>query len=165
MAMRATGSILVLAGVLFAAVGADARVGEKADDIKKRFGRPQTQPNKETVVWIIEEAKGPLLYTVTLGDKGVSIAEGLKPMKAAGPMADEIAQQFIQEQLSTVPDSKTLRTVKVGEAYTFGGEKFVCTKDEVVAVDDENGLLVIWSRGNAKSVMAVTKSFLERKKP
>lgn len=141
-----------------------SRVGEKVDELKKRFGPPQAQPNKEVVVWIIEERAGPLLYTVTLGEKNVSIAEGLKPMKTSVPLLDDTAQAFVQEQLSSFPESKTVRTVKVGESYKFGGQDFVCNKDEVVALDDENGLLVVWSRGPVKSVMAVTKAFLERQK-
>jgi hypothetical protein len=150
------------AAFLWAAAGF-ARVGDKIDDLRKRFGRPHTQPNKETVVWIIEERAGPLLYTVTLGEKGVSIAEGLKPMKPAGVMQDEIAEAFVQEQLGTLPDEKSARAVKAGESYTFGGQEFVCAKDEVVALDPER-LLVVWNRGPAKSVMAVTKTFLERRK-
>lgn len=158
---RARGWIALLCLVGTGVTG-HARVGEKFDDLKKRFGRPHTQPNKETAVWIIEERAGPLLYTVTFSEKELSIAEGLKPMKAAGEMLDEISQAFVQEQLSTLPDQKSVRAIKPGDSYTFGGQPFACTKDEVVALDTEHGLLVVWNRGQNKSVMAVTKEFLER---
>jgi hypothetical protein len=115
------------------------------------------------VIWLIEERGGPLMYTITVNEKGVSIAEGLKPIKQS-PLPDELAQSFMKEQLSAFPDSTTVRTPKSGESYSIGGQSFVCTESEFVALDEPNGLLVVWARTNPKSVMAVTKEWLMRAK-
>src|SRR5258708_7089771 len=79
-------SLLVAALVLSAAAtSAHARLGESLAKIKEHFGKPQPQTQKDAVFWLFEGEDGQLVYTVTLNAKGVSIAEGLKPLKSPGP--------------------------------------------------------------------------------
>lgn len=138
-----------------------ARLGEKGSDLRKRFGRPEVQPNKNTLAWLIEEAAGPLLYTVTLDEQGISIAEGLKPYRHA-QMNERSARNFMAEQLGESATAGTARAVKPGEAYTFGGENFVCGPNEQVVVDEAGDRLVIWTLRPAQSVMAVTRAMVQR---
>lgn len=138
-----------------------ARIGEKAADLRARFGKPESQPQKNVLVWLIEDAAGALVYTVTLDDKGVSIAEGLKPFRQA-QLTKEAAQNFVGEQLSTLPSGHAAREVKAGEGYVFAGEKMTCGAQERVVVDDANGLLVIWTLAPAPNVLAVSRDFLPR---
>jgi len=138
-----------------------ARVGEKAAELRQRLGKPEAQPQKNILVWLVEESAGALLYTVTFDEKDVSIAEGLKPFRQA-KLTDQAARAFIAEQLSALPSDHKARELKTGEAYTFAGEKFTCGANERVVVDAENGLLVIWTVAPAPSVLAVTREMVER---
>ena len=148
---------LLVAALLLAvaATPAQARLGETLDKIKERFGKPQPQTRKEAYVWTFEAEQGGLLiYTVTFDAKGLSIAEGIKPFKNAVFTAD-VARDFIGYQLETIKDSKTLRIIKPGEKYRFGGKDFVCAELEYVAVDESNSLLLVWSRVGIPSVIVV----------
>jgi hypothetical protein len=162
---RSSRSILALLAVLFAtavaAPPAFARLGESSAELRRRFGRPESQPSKDVLVWLIEEPAGALLYTVTLDERGFSIAEGLKPFRQA-VLTEQSARNFVQEQLSVLSDMRTARVVKPGENYTFGGEKFVCGEHEQVVVDEANNLLVIWATRPTPSVMAATREMLAR---
>jgi hypothetical protein len=156
-------SLLVAALVCsIAAIPAFARVGEPLARLKERFGRPpEAGAPKNMAVWIIESIDGALIYTVTLNAKGISIAEGIKPLKR-GLLTTQIAQDFLRDQTFAIKDSKTARVVPAGEKYTFAKQPFVCGANESVVVDDTNGLLIIWSRDNPPSVMAVTREMLLR---
>lgn len=146
---------------LLATVPLPARVGERAADLRKRFGKPEATPNRNTNVWLIEAPAGALLYTVTFNSADVSIAEGLKPYRRA-VMSERSARDFVADQLAGRENSPTLRTVKTGEPYTFGGEAFVCNEDELVYVDDANDVLIIWTQRPVATVMAVTKEMVQR---
>lgn len=152
---------LLLALPLLTAVAAPARLGETAAEIRQRFGRPESQPNKNVMVWLVEEPAGALVYTVTFDDKGVSIAEGLKPFRQAG-FAEQSVLNFIQDQLSVLRDPRTARVVKPGESYTFGGETLQCGQNEHIVVDDANNLLLVWTKRPAQSVLAATHEILRR---
>ena len=138
-----------------------ARLGETSAEIRQRFGRPESQPNKNVMVWLIEEPAGALVYTVTFDDKGISIAEGLKPFRAAG-FAEQSALNFIQDQLSVLRDPRTARAVKPGETYTFGGETLQCGQNEQIVVDDANNLLLVWTKRPGQSVLVATHEMLRR---
>ncbi|MBA4136165.1 MAG: hypothetical protein C0518_02470 [Opitutus sp.] len=155
--------VLALAGafVFGAATTAHARIGESGADLRKRFGRPESQPSKDVLVWLIEEPSGALLYTVTLDDRGISIAEGLKPFRQAA-LSEQSARNFIKDQLSMLADPRTARAVKPGESYVFGGETLSCGEHEQVIVDDANNLLVIWATRPMPSVMAATHEMMQR---
>lgn len=147
---------------LAAAIPASARIGENLDLLTKRFGKgPERDSPKHMAVWFIESIDGPLVYTVTLNAKGVSIAEGIKPLKRA-ILTTKIAEDFLADQLNVIKDSKTARVVKVGEKYSFAGQSFTANKDEYVVVDEERGVLLVWAQGGIPSVMAVTKERLQQ---
>lgn len=154
-------SFICLFAVLAAVVPAHARIGEKSAELRARFGKPEATPQKNVLVWLIEEPAGALLYTVTLDEKDVSIAEGLKPFRQA-KMTEQSARNFIAEQLSALPENHRARELKPGDAYTFAGEKLTCGANEKVVVDDEHGLLVVWTTAPAPSVLAVTREMLQR---
>lgn len=151
----------LLLALLLAAAPLAGRVGERGADLRKRFGKPEATPNRNTIVWLIEAPAGALLYSVTLNDAGVSIAEGLKPYRQAR-MSERSARNFIADQLAGRDSSPTLRTIKPGEAYTFGGEAFVCNEDEEVIVDEANDVLIIFTLRPVATVMAVTKEMVQR---
>ncbi|MBA3849267.1 MAG: hypothetical protein C0502_04640 [Opitutus sp.] len=146
---------------LLAAGAAHARLGETAAEIRQRFGRPESQPNKNVMVWLIEESAGALVYTVTFDEKGGSIAEGLKPFRQAG-FAEQSALNFIEDQLAVLRDPRAARVVRPGESYTFGGETLKCGEHEHIVVDDANDLLLVWTKRPSPSVLAVTHEMLRR---
>lgn len=152
---------LCLGLVCTAATRAQARLGETAAELRQRFGKPESQPQKNILVWLIEESAGALLYTVTLNEQDVSIAEGLKPFRQAR-MTDQTARNFISEQLSVLHDTSTARAIKAGEGYTFGGEKLTCGENEQVLVDEAHGLLVVWTQRPSPAVLAVTPEMMRR---
>lgn len=154
-------SFICLFAVLAAVVPAHARIGEKSAELRARFGKPEATPQKNVLVWLIEEPAGALLYTVTLDEKDVSIAEGLKPFRQA-KMTEQSARNFIAEQLSALPENHRAREFKSGDAYTFAGEKMTCGANEKVVVDDEHGLLVVWTVAPQPSVLAVSREMLAR---
>lgn len=152
--------VVVLGFAVFLLAGsAAARLGDTTATLRERFGRPEAQPNKHTTAWLIEAPAGALLYTVTFDEKGVSIAEGLKPYRFAR-MLEQTARDFINDQLSALGDPSKLRIVKAGERYQFAGEAFTCGPKEQVWVDDGANFLLIWSKGEEGSVMAVTQEML-----
>lgn len=146
-------AFLLLAGSAF------ARLGDNAAMLRERFGRPEAQPNKQTTAWLIEAPAGALLYSVTFDDKGVSIAEGLKPYRFAR-ILEQTARDFIDNQLSALGDPSQVRIVKAGERYQFDGEAFTCGPKEQVWVDEAANFLLIWIKGEEGSVMAVTREML-----
>lgn len=164
MRLRHLVPLLLACAACAAALPAPARLGETAADLRKRFGRPESQPAKNVSVWLIEEAGGALLYTVTFDDRNRSIAEGLKPFRQAR-LTEQTARNFIADQLAVLADTSTARAVKPGEAYTFAGGGFVCGEGEQVLVDEQAGVLIVWAQRAPASVLAVTAEFVQRKGP
>lgn len=152
---------LALAG--FALVPVHARLGDTLDQLKARYGKPeqQAQPRKDTAVWLFEVEDGQLIFSVTFDAKGRSIAEGLRPVKRA-IFTKDIAQDFIQGQIASFRESKTLRTCKPGEKYQFAGQVFTCADGELAIVDDANGVLIVWAQKGVPSVMAVTHAMVQQ---
>jgi hypothetical protein len=143
-----------------AAIPGFARIGDPVAKFTERFGKgPERESPKGMAVWFIESIDGPLVYTVTLNAKGVSIAEGIKPLKRA-ILTAKIAQDFLDEQMTLLKDSKTARVVKPGEKYEFAKQSFVCAEGEYVVLDGAQGLLIVWVRNGIPSVMAITKEIL-----
>ena len=142
------------------AAPAFARIGDPVATFTERFGKgPERESPKGMAVWFIESIDGPLVYTVNLNAKGVSIGEGIKPLKRA-ILTAKIAQDFLDEQMSLLKDSKTARVLKTGEKYEFAGQSFTCAEGEYVVLDETQGLLIVWVRTGIPSVMAVTKELL-----
>ncbi|HVT74198.1 MAG TPA: hypothetical protein VHD61_13765 [Lacunisphaera sp.] len=157
--LRPRRAVALLLFALAAATGF-ARIGETLDLLTKRFGKgPERDSPKHMAVWFIESIDGALVYTVTLNAKGVSIAEGIKPLKRA-QLTEKIATDFLQDQMTLLKDSKTARQVKPGEKYAFAGQSFTCGEGEYVVLDEERGLLLVWSRAGVPSVMAITREML-----
>jgi hypothetical protein len=161
MPLRAPVFLALVALTLAAVPFAYARLGDTDDALRKRFGRPEAQPAKNILVWLIEEPAGALLYTVTFDDRGRSIAEGLKPYRNAA-LTEQSARNFIADQISVLAEPSTARLVKPGESYTFGGETLSCGPDEHIIVDDAHDLLVIWTKDRNASVMAATHEMMRR---
>jgi len=151
---------LLAAALVAVATPGFARIGESLDLLKTRFGSgPAHDSPKHMAVWFIESIDGPLVYTVTLNAKGISIAEGIKPLKRA-ILTPKIARDFLADQMTLIKDSQTARVVKLGEKYSFAGQSFTCNEGEYVVVDEPNGLLLVWAQAGIPSVMAVTKERL-----
>lgn len=146
--------LVLLAGLW--AVPAQARLGETLAEISKRYGKPEPQPKgkKSAATWFIEGEDGLLLYTVTFDAKGLSVGEGMKPVRYA-KFTNAIVLTFIEMQLAPYKGSKTVRTVKSGEKYTFSGKDYTAGGEETVVVDDANDLLIVWTQGATPSVMAL----------
>lgn len=157
--MRRLLALALLTSLPFAT--AHARLGETAATLRERFGRPNPQINRDdsTATWFFEAQDGQLVYTVTFNAKGISIAEGLKPLKRA-ILGRQNAQDFIDGQLQPYKDSKTQRVVKPGEKYKFGGKEFICLKEEYVVVDEPNNILVVWTHTGLISVLAVSTEMI-----
>jgi hypothetical protein len=141
---------------LAAASALSAAVGENIKQIKARLGDPGPQATKRAIVWFFEEGDGRMVYSVTLNEKEVSIAEGLKPIKGA-QLTKEGAQDFILSQLRPHQGVGTARGVKPGEKYTFAGKNFTCAANEVVVMNEEAGVLIVWTQGREPSIMAVSR--------
>ena len=153
---------LLAAALVFSAAATSgfARIGDPVAKFTQRFGKgPERESPKHMAVWFIESIDGPLVYTVTLNAKGVSIAGGIKPLKRA-ILTAKIAQDFMDEQMTLLKDSKTVRIVKPGEKYVFARQSFDCAEGEYVVLDDAQGLLFVWVRTGIPSVMAVTREML-----
>src|SRR5882672_8263302 len=92
-------SLLVVALVFSAATSpAHARLGDTLAKLKEHFGKPPPQDSKkDSVYWLFEGEDGQLVYTVTFNAKGLSIAEGLKPLKFAR-LTRDTAENFINGQ-------------------------------------------------------------------
>ena len=164
--MRRSKIISLLAAGLITAltvVPAQARLGETLDQLKARLGKPEQQdpPRKDVALWLFEVDDGQLIYNVNFDAKGRSIAEGLRPLKRA-VFTKDTAQDFIQGQIAPFRDSKTLRTVKPGEAFQFAGRSFTCGDGEITLVDDANGVMVVWQTKGVPSVMAVSAAMVKQ---
>jgi hypothetical protein len=156
---------LLLLALPFAAVPAQAGLGETLDDLRKRFGPPvrQEQPQKGTEMWFIEtELSHRLVYTVTFNAQGRSIAEGLKPVRRA-VMTAKHAQDFIDSQLEMHRTAATTRAVKPGEQYAFAKQVFTCGEDEAVLVDEAQDFMIVWNKGPQPLVLAVRAEMLAPK--
>ncbi len=135
--------------LLAAAPAAHAALGETLADLRKRFGPPDPQQPyapKNVAHWSIEtEQSERLIYTVTFNAKGLSIAEGLKPMGRA-VLVDPLAQSFVDSQFAMHRDAASTRTPKPGEKYRFAGQEFVCAPNEAVWVDETHDFMIIWAK-------------------
>ena len=142
-----------------------ARLGETLAQLKEHFGTPPDPKSpKGMLVWFVESIDGPLVYTVTLNAKGVSIAEGMKPVRR-GILTQKIVQDFLEDQMTLTKDSKTARVVPPGGKYEFAKQAYTCADNEWVLVDDTKGILLIWSRAGTQSLMAVTHEMMLRPAP
>lgn len=153
--------LLALGAVLATTVALSAAVGENIKQIKARLGDPGPQARKNAVVWFFEEGDGRMVYSVTMNDKEVSIAEGLKPIKGA-VLTKQSAEDFIMSQLRPHQDVGTTRGVKPGEKYLFAGKTFTCASNEVVVLNEEAGVLIIWTQGREPNIMAVSREMAQR---
>lgn len=153
---------LLLVAALATAAPAHAVLGEKLDSLRQRFGKPapELQPRKHVATWFIEtEASERIMYTVTFGADGRSIAEGLKPVGRA-VLKPQLVRDFIEEQREAFRESKTTREVKPGEQYAFAGQAFTCAAHEQVIVDEPADFLIIAIGGDTPSVMAIRAEML-----
>ena len=146
--------LLCLLLSLTCTTGARAVLGENLEQLRAHLGKNEPQTRKDAAVWFFEVEDGRLVYTVTFDDKGRSIAEGLKPLKRA-IFTKQAAEDFIAAQLTLTRESKTVRSFKPGETYTFGGKAAVCGRDEFATVDEANDIAVIWNRSRAPYVIAI----------
>ncbi len=147
---------LLLAGLAIAPATAHARLGETESELKKRYGNPLPQVRKDAMNWLFEadEDGGQLLLSVTFNAKGISIAEGLKPLKHAKLSRDAV-EGFIDTQLEPYRKAPTVRTIKPGAKYHFGGQDLTCESYELVIVDETNKFLIVWNQSGLPSVVAV----------
>ena len=153
--------IIVLLACLIS-VPIRATLGETVSQISKRYGKPEPQAGnkKNAATWVVEGEDGQMVYTATFDAKGRSIGEGMKPVRYA-KFTDETVRTFIEMQLAPYRDSKTVRTAKPGEKYSFGGKVYTAGPEENVIVDDANDLLIVWTRGAVPSVMAVSHVLMQ----
>jgi|SRR6478609_9556594 len=149
--------LLAAAGALPAA----ARLGDTLSDLKKQFGPPEVQmeKRKDNAYWLFEGDDGQLMYSVTFNPQGRSMAEGLKPLKLARFNKARV-MEFIDSELILVRDSPTLRRPKTGESYTFAGKTLTVAPTEYIAVDDKNGILVVWSQSGVPAVLVISPEML-----
>jgi hypothetical protein len=149
-------ALLLLFLASLAAGPVQARLGETLKEIELRNGKaqPKTQKAaKNAAVWLIEGSDGQLIYTATFDAQGYSIAEGLKPVRYA-KFPKETVQSFIRVQLEPYRDSKTIRTAKPGEKYSFAGQIHTAGPQETVVVDEANDFIIVWIDSAMPSVMA-----------
>ncbi|MBI2497435.1 MAG: hypothetical protein HYV75_05795 [Opitutae bacterium] len=151
---------LLLLAALLSAPPAQAVLGETLVQLREHMGKPEPQTRKDAAVWFYEVEDGRLVYTVTFNDKGLSVAEGLKPLKRA-IFTKDAAQDFINAQLTLTKDSKTLRTFRPGEKYAFAGREFTLGAEEYATIDAANDLAIIWNRTRNPSVIAFRAEFLK----
>ena len=161
--MKLPRPLLVIISATLGLASAHANIGETLEQLKAHMGKPQAQqqPRKDAAVWLYEVEDGQLIYNVTFDAKGHSIAEGLRPLKRA-TFTKDTAMDFIQGQIATFRDSKTLLTVKPGEKYRFAGQIFTCEEKELVIVDDVVGIMIVWSQKGVPSVMAVSSVMVQQ---
>lgn len=158
-ASRSLLAIALLASLILTT--GQARLGETLAQLKERYGKPAPQARKDpgSAVWFFEGEDGELAFSVTFNAKGESIAEGLKPLKRARFPQDAV-DNFLDLQMAPYRGSKTTRTVKPGEKYTFAGKTLVCAEQESIVVDEPNGILIVWTHTGLISVMAVRPEML-----
>jgi hypothetical protein len=157
-----TRALFILLLAALAPVPALARVGEPVSEIRKRYGKPQGHPDGRTMFWMFENDFGAMHYTVTANDKGLSMAEGLKPYRRTR-FTTQDAETFIGMQFAGHPEANR-RTIPPGQAYRFGGQDFVCGAEEHVVVDETAGILLIWTKSDPASVLAVSPEMVQRTK-
>jgi hypothetical protein len=148
----------LLAG--FAASAAHAVLGDTAEQLRMRLGKPEPQTRKDALVWFFEVEDGRLIYQATLDEKGLSVAEGLKPLKRA-LFTTDVAQDFIDRQMAPIKGSKTIHTYQPGESYAFGGKQFTCAKDEFATVDTAHDFLLVWNRSRDPSVYVIRSRMVQ----
>ena len=148
-----------LLAVLAVAPVAHARLGESLKVISERYGRPNSQPNKATAMWLFEEGGGQVVYTVTFNAQGVSIAEGFKPRRNA-VLSQRTAETFISDQLVVRGKSNGGREVRPGENFTFGGKQFTCGAEEYVFVDEPADVMVLWQRSYPASIIVLSREMV-----
>lgn len=156
--MRLRASLVLVFAAL--PIAAAARLGDSLDQLRHTYGR-SISDTERSVVWLIESPEGALTLAVTLDGSKHSIAEGLKPFGRA-ILTHQVAEAFIGGQLERSSGSKTRRTLKPGESCEFGGQRFTCGADEVVIVDVDNDVLIVWSRAAAGTVMAVRRAMIDK---
>ncbi len=153
-------TLLTLACTLAFAPSAPARLGETLSQLKQRYGKPGDMPRKDVAMWLFEATDGQLLFTATFNNRGVCIAEGLKPIKHAVFTTDD-AEGFIDLQFGDDRGTPAVRTVEKGAKYIFAGKEFVCAEGETVLIDEQRGILVVWTRTATPAVMAVSREMLQ----
>jgi hypothetical protein len=153
--------LLAAAGALPAA----ARLGDTLSDLKKQFGPPEVQmeKRKDNAYWLFEGDDGQLMYSVTFNAKGLSIAEGLKPLKLARFNKTRV-MEFIDAQIALIRESPTLHVVKPGELYNFAGRQYVGGVTEYVVVDDAHGVLIVWQQSGVPSVLVISPEMMNAAK-
>jgi hypothetical protein len=153
--------LLLLFLAALAALPARALLGETLGDLKKRFGPPEVQmeKRKDNAYWLFEGDDGQLMYSVTFNAQGRSMAEGLKPLKLARFNKARV-MEFIESELVLVRDSPTLRRPKPGESYTFAGKALTCAETEYIAVDDKQGILVVWNKSGVPAVLVISPEMM-----
>jgi len=158
--------LLLLLLAASAAQPASALLGETLADLKKRFGPPEVQmeSRKDNAYWLFEGDDGQLMYSVTFNAKGHSIAEGLKPLKRAR-FGKTRVMEFIDSELIPVRNSPTLKVPKTGEAYRFAGRDLVCADGEYIAVDEPNGILIVWNQKGMPAVLVISPEMMNSTAP
>ncbi len=140
---------ILFACLLSSAVAGRAALGETLAELRQRFGPPEPlQPyaQKNVSHWSIEtEQSERLIYTVTFNAKGLSIAEGLKPVGRA-VLVEPIAQSFVDSQFALHRGATSTRMPKPGEKYRFAGQEFVCAANEAVWVDETHDFMIVWAK-------------------
>lgn len=148
---------MLLVITALAATPAHALLGDTLEVLSKRRGKPIVQPAPNRAAWLFEGLDGPLLYSVTFGADGRSMAEGLKPARPRDSMHPDFVADFIKSQREVLAGSTTTRELaETGLPYTFAGRKFVLGKDEYVVIDEPRGVLIIYTRGALPSVIVLT---------
>lgn len=157
-AFRLQLSLLV---AVFAATTSSAFLGDTLADITKHRGKPSGKPDKHKALWLFEGNDGQLAYAVRFDANGRSIAETLKPALIGRSLHSEIVVDFVKAQVATLQGSPTMRTVKVGEKYTFGGQTLGVAEDEYVILDEPKGFLLVWVKGSVPSVTVITPAAMQ----
>lgn len=137
-------------------------LGETMAILSKRLGKPIANPAPNRAAWMFEGLDGPMLYSVTFGADGRSMAEGLKPARPHDRMHPDFVADFIKKQREVLAGSTTTRELaETGLSYTFAGRKFTLGKDEYVVIDEPRGVLIMYTRGALPSVIVLTPAALQ----
>ena len=159
--MKAIRLLFSVLCILCAAASASAFLGDTLADITKHRGKPSGKPDKNKALWLFEGGDGQMAFAVRFDEHGKSIAETLKPALIGRILHTEIVTDFIKAQVAPLQGSPTLRTVKVGEKYTFAGQTLGVADDEYVIVDEPRGFLLVWVKGSVPSVTVLTPAALK----
>lgn len=154
---------LLVACLCFAvlATTGSAFLGDTLADITKHRGKPSGKPDKHKALWLFEGNDGQLAFAVRFDKDGRSIAETLKPGLIGRSLHSEIVLDFVKAQVATLNGSPTMRVVKVGEKYTFGGQTLGVAEDEYVILDEPKGFLLVWVKGSVPSVTVLSPAALQ----